>query len=1226
MRIEQLRFANLNSLVGEWFIDFTRPEYLNDGIFAITGPTGAGKSTLLDAICLALYGRTPRLGKLSRSENEILARQTGDCFAEVTFSTQAGRFRCYWGQHRSRRKADGELQQPRHELVNADTGVVLESKLRDVEVRVPEITGMDFDRFTRSMLLAQGGFAAFLKSSADERAPILEQITGTAIYSQISIHVHELRGRERKKLDDLEAGLQGMVSLTAQQEQQLREDIAHHEVQVQLGQQQADSGRKKLEWRKSLTACGNSLASICEQKELLQQRISTFAPQRQELERARLAAGLMAEFGQVRALRDRQLQLQNTISERLQQLPQQEVLYTELNTRLQRRQLELQAAREEWHALQPQLRQARELDQQIRERQQLWHALVEQQEAQVLALETGQKRQQQLRERQARHQQQLEQTRQLMNQKAVDEQLRERLAGIEQQALALHGQMQRIRQQRDELARLVVQRDQDETEWRQLRLLNDRDTTDLEQAKEQLVQLAEFQQRQLDRQTSLFWRNSLQQQLQHRAGLQRLSELLQQFQGAERGYDVARRRSVDLGQETKFGNERLELVQIRVQTLHMRMEALHMKQSLKQTLNSLDEYRHKLVDGEECPLCGALEHPFALGNVPVPTVTEQDIEEVRSLLASAVQDETTVRIDLGAMQREQQVVDESIATQLERIQELRERVAASIRECGIFASADDLELPGLLVSQIQALDLDLAAIEARIQIADEVEQKIQRQQVALEDVRERMGRNQGRYQQLTAKLEELHAQQNSHGVNLAKEEQLLESQQAAWDVLMQEFGIACDLAADEALVVLRQRQMQWSTLSERLLQLQQEIVLLDSEVRHLDEQVQDLVQMRGCRQVQIDEYALQLESLRAERKGLLDGQLVDDAELVVSQRLESVGAQVEADANLMRQKELEIGQLRAALAQLQQDLEGVVGQLSQAEVAWQASLSAAAFETESAFALAVRSADVVVSLQAAADHLGNDEIRLEHQWQETTLQRDQLAAQALSDEAEEALEQDLYRYLGAVEGLQQQLGALRQQWRMNQDLVQQQQERLGRVVQQRALYERWDALHQLIGSADGKKYRNFAQGLTFDILIGHANQQLQKMTDRYLLVRNRTVALDLDVMDNWQAGEVRSTRNLSGGEGFLISLALALGLSQMASRQVRVDSLFLDEGFGTLDEDALEVALDTLSGLHSEGKLIGVISHVAALKDRIATRIEVVPGRGGRSRLSGPGCEAIVCK
>jgi len=115
MRILNIRFQNLNSLTGEWQIDFTHPDYASNGIFAITGPTGSGKTTILDAVSLALYGRTPRLDKVTKTTNEIMSRQAGVCFAEVTFETQKGRYRCSWSQHRARKKPDGELQPARHE-------------------------------------------------------------------------------------------------------------------------------------------------------------------------------------------------------------------------------------------------------------------------------------------------------------------------------------------------------------------------------------------------------------------------------------------------------------------------------------------------------------------------------------------------------------------------------------------------------------------------------------------------------------------------------------------------------------------------------------------------------------------------------------------------------------------------------------------------------------------------------------------------------------------------------------------------------------------------------------------------------------------------------------------------------------------------------------------------------------------------------------------------------
>jgi exonuclease SbcC len=206
------------------------------------------------------------------------------------------------------------------------------------------------------------------------------------------------------------------------------------------------------------------------------------------------------------------------------------------------------------------------------------------------------------------------------------------------------------------------------------------------------------------------------------------------------------------------------------------------------------------------------------------------------------------------------------------------------------------------------------------------------------------------------------------------------------------------------------------------------------------------------------------------------------------------------------------------------------------------------------------------------------------------------------------------------EALQSRSGALSEQLGQIAKARARQAELLAEGDAQAAVCERWGRLHDLIGSADGKKFRIFAQGLTFEQVVAYANQELIKMSDRYIMVRDPEGPLNLLMVDDYQGGVLRATDNLSGGESFLVSLALALGLAKMASRNVRLDSLFLDEGFGALDEESLESALDTLGSLHQEGKLIGIISHVTALKERIPVQIEVVAGKNGRSRLEGPGC------
>ena len=172
------------------------------------------------------------------------------------------------------------------------------------------------------------------------------------------------------------------------------------------------------------------------------------------------------------------------------------------------------------------------------------------------------------------------------------------------------------------------------------------------------------------------------------------------------------------------------------------------------------------------------------------------------------------------------------------------------------------------------------------------------------------------------------------------------------------------------------------------------------------------------------------------------------------------------------------------------------------------------------------------------------------------------------------------------------------------------------IALQTAEADIWQRLDSLIGSARGDKFRKFAQGLTLDHLLLLANSHLARLHGRYLLRRKQTGELELDIVDGWQGDVARDTRTLSGGESFLVSLALALSLSDLVSNKTSIDSLFLDEGFGTLDGDTLDIALTALDTLNASGKMIGVISHVESLKERIPAQIRVEKGGGiGHSRL-----------
>lgn len=195
--------------------------------------------------------------------------------------------------------------------------------------------------------------------------------------------------------------------------------------------------------------------------------------------------------------------------------------------------------------------------------------------------------------------------------------------------------------------------------------------------------------------------------------------------------------------------------------------------------------------------------------------------------------------------------------------------------------------------------------------------------------------------------------------------------------------------------------------------------------------------------------------------------------------------------------------------------------------------------------------------------------------------------------------------------LARQQGEIQQQLDSHHQRLWEQHQLLQQIEDSRDRCRDWGYLNDLIGSKKGDKFRKFAQGLTLEHLISLANQQLARLHGRYQLQRKTQEELELEVMDTRQADAIRDTHTLSGGESFLVNLALAL--SDLVSHKTRIDSLFLDEVFGTLDAQTLDIALDALN---ASGKMIGVISHVEAMKERIPVQIKVSKINGlGISRL-----------
>ncbi len=1187
MKILSIKSLNINSLKGTTEINFAELTKTS-ALFAITGPTGSGKSTILDIISCALYGRTARL----TNPNNLMSRHTGEAYCEVEFEIKTKRYRASWSQKRAYKKHDGAFQTAKMELVDLEEDKILPLKSREVPKKIEELSGLDFDRFTQSMLLAQGGFDAFLKANEKDRSLLLEKITGTQIYAEISKAIFEKHRDYQQEIESDQKILESIELLESDVVEQMQNQLSKNILQKRGTDEELKKLTIALNWLQRLSELTEESKKYEEEfkevSKLKEEHKNSF----EKLALANRALNVSSTFTAHSQLQ-KDVATNKAIFEKLtQELTHLDEVIKKKTAEYSSIKIEFQKSSADFETESQKLKKAREIQTQERETQRNLNkeeSLLQAKKEDLIETENSLKS---ITTEFNNIQKQMDIKKAYLLTNSKDEKLIAVMGIIEQN-------IREYKKEKESLSDNEAKLDSLQT-----RLLTQERSYELK--KEEVDKLAA-----ISKEKELTYTTLEQNSLNYFEIEERTKKNLDDIQTLMRTFEHYTERVKSRDQEQKEYEKNTQLVNSLIETqkisaqhideMKKHIETLREKQEREQLLKKYEEDRKCLVDGEPCMLCGSTEHPFA------KALDETHIDKTKEMIQSQVQElekqertlkELESRISVAKTKQETSKLE--IQKLDQEIQTLKELFREHSFEPTNDSEIDLKEKEEEFTKKLDAIKQNRLKKERLLKERDKASRELQAHEKLLSETKALLDK-------LCSEKEQLVLAMKS---NESKTKELVK----ALELSVKEFDLQLDIEQLDTLYKeLLERKELYVETEDALKALELEFNRCSVNKKESETKLSSITKEIERAKANIKELELQLSELSTQRIAILNVADLDVHEKEITEQYKRVQTKeqalsrelselkVKSEERLANKKALEnkIAEDEKKLNVLKAELEELYKQND--------------FKDTQAFQNALLDTDEREELALLCKNIEDRYKQTQTLKTQTTEKLQEHQKEPLTDRPKEELEALQSLLKQKADALQESIGRDKKELELNQENSNKFQEKIASLKKKKESFKVWVKLNELVGSADGTKFKKFAQGITLDQLINLANKHLILLSARYTLVRNQDKLLELEIVDAYQGNVIRPVSTLSGGESFIVSLALALGLSELASQKIAIDSLFLDEGFGTLDKESLDTALNALNLLQSGGKMVGVISHVEALKERIPLQIKVVPNGDGTS-------------